>query len=99
MLEESEQVNALIAYLQSLHGRQLWTAEASQGAGGMAASASGAGSLAGVVRSIVGAMFFESDFRERWAAEALQWLLESSNAQHVALSHQVRMAIYVQYPA
>ena len=80
------QVGALIAHLQSFRGQQLWVAESA--AGGDEPTALG-GSLPTLVNSIVAAMFFQSDLRARWAAEALQWLLESNNPQHVTLSHQV----------
>ena len=85
MLEESEQVGALIAHLQSLRGQRLWAAQSAAGAG----PAVDGGALATLVNSIVAVMFFQADLRERWAAEALQWLLESCNPKHVTLSHQV----------
>jgi hypothetical protein len=85
MLEDSEQVGALIAHLQSLRGQQLWAAQSAAGAGAAADDST----LPTLVNSVVAAMFFQSDLRERWAAEALQWLLESCNPQHVTLSHQV----------
>lgn len=91
MLEESEQVSSLTAHLQSLRGQQLWVTESA--AGGAGAAAVDGGSLPTLVNAIVAAMFFQSDLRARWAAEALQWLLESSNPQHVTLSHQVKHAI------
>ena len=83
------QVSSLTAHLQSLRGQQLWVTESA--AGGAGAAAVDGGSLPTLVNAIVAAMFFQSDLRARWAAEALQWLLESSNPQHVTLSHQVSM--------
>ena len=86
MVEESAHVGGLIVYVQSL---QLSLARRPDGTHGarLRLERSWLGSMAA---AIVRAMFFEADFGERWATEALHWLLESGDRLHVILSHWVR---------
>lgn len=86
LLMEYQQVTGLIKYLQSMRGRRLWanedvTLQHTQLASSVA--------LAALVNAVTDAIFFESDLREKWAAEALKWMLEC-NSRHLACrSHQV----------
>ena len=46
--------------------------------------------LSALTNAILESIFFERDLKERWAAEALKWMLDS-NSRHLACrSHQVR---------
>ena len=38
---------------------------------------------------VVDSAFFESDLRERWAAEAMKWMLECNSRHFAGRSHQV----------
>ncbi|KAL3146697.1 hypothetical protein ABBQ32_000921 [Trebouxia sp. C0010 RCD-2024] len=90
LLTEYRQVTSLIKYLQSMRGRRLWahedvTLRHTQLASSVA--------LAALVNAVTDSIFFESDLRERWAAEALKWMLEC-NSRHLACrSHQVFRAL------
>lgn len=92
LLTEYRQVTSLIKYLQSMRGRRLWanedvTLQHTQLASSVA--------LAALVNAVTDSIFFESDLRERWAAEALKWMLEC-NSRHLACrSHQVLMTLSV----
>lgn len=94
LLPEYQQVTSLIKYLQSMRGRRIWAYEhvtltRTQLASSVALSA--------LVRAVTEAIFFESDLRERWAAEALRWMLEC-NSRHLACrSHQVHFLHMVSY--
>ena len=45
--------------------------------------------LSALTNAILESIFFERDLKERWAAEALKWMLDS-NSRHLACrSHQV----------
>lgn len=86
LLTEYQQVTSLIKYLQSMQGRRLWAYEnvtltATQLASSVALSA--------LVGAVTEAIFFESDLRERWAAEALKWMLECHSRHLACRSHQV----------
>ena len=86
LLTEYQQVTSLIKYLQSMQGRRLWAYEHITLTSTQLASSIALSSLVGAVTE---AIFFESDLRERWAAEALKWMLEC-NSRHLACrSHQV----------
>lgn len=86
LLTEYQQVTSLIKYLQSMRGRRIWAYEhvtltRTQLASSVALSA--------LVRAVMDGVFFEGDLRERWAAEALRWMLDC-NSRHLACrSHQV----------
>lgn len=88
LLTEYRQVTSLIKYLQSMRGRRLWanedvTLQHTQ----LASSAA----LAALVNAVTDSIFFESDLRERWAAEALKWMLECNSRHLAGRSHQVLM--------
>ena len=86
LLTEYQQVTTLIKHLQSMRGRRLWAYEHVTLAHTQLASSV---ALSALVRAVTDAIFFESDLRERWAAEALKWMLEC-NSRHLACrSHQV----------
>ena len=87
MVEESAHVSGLIAYLQSLQSSLARRPDGTPGAR-LRLERGWLGSLAD---SLVRAMFFEADFADRWATEALHWLLESGDKLHVILSHWVRL--------
>ena len=87
-MEESAHVGSLIACIQSLQ-----SSLAQRGPGGASHGSRvrlDRGWLGALAASIEHAMFFEADFGERWAGEALHWLLESGNRLYVVLSHWVR---------
>jgi len=86
MVEESAHVGGLIAYLQSLQSSLARRPDGTPGARLRLER----GWLGALAASAERAMFFEADFRERWATEALHWLLESGDQLHVVLSHWVR---------
>ena len=86
MVEESAHVGGLIAYLQSLQSALARRPDGTPGAR-LRLERGWLGSLAASVERV---MFFEADFGERWATEALHWLLESGDQLHVVLSHWVR---------
>jgi len=86
LLTEHHQVTSLIKYLQSMRSRRLWAYEDITLRHTYLASST---ALAALVNAVTEAIFFESDLRERWAAEALKWMLEC-NSRHLACrSHQV----------
>ena len=86
LLTEHHQVTSLIQYLQSMRSRRLWAYEDITLRHTYLASST---ALAALVNAVTEAIFFESDLRERWAAEALKWMLEC-NSRHLACrSHQV----------
>ena len=88
LLTEYQQVTSLIKYLQSMRGRRLWAAEDITLQHTHLASSV---ALAALVNAVTDSIFFESDLRERWAAEALKWMMEC-NSRHLACrSHQVMM--------
>lgn len=91
MVEESAHVGGLIAYLQSLQSSLARRPDGTPG-GRLRLERGWLGSLAA---SVERAMFFEADFSDRWATEALHWLLESSDQLHVILSHWVRLGATV----
>ncbi len=93
LLTEHHQVTSLIKYLQSMRSRRLWAYEDITLRHTYLASST---ALAALVNAVTEAIFFESDLRERWAAEALKWML-GCNSRHLACrSHQVCMATHPQ---
>ena len=89
MLAEYQQVSSLINYLQAMRGRRLWHYEDVKLTRTQLPSAL---ALHELTNAILESIFFEKDLRERWAAEALRWMLDS-NSRHLACrSHQVRPA-------
>ncbi|DBA89055.1 TPA: hypothetical protein ACH3X2_000264 [Trebouxia sp. C0005] len=90
LLTEHHQVTSLIKYLQSMRSRRLWAYEDITLRHTYLASST---ALAALVNAVTDAIFFESDLQERWAAEALKWMLEC-NSRHLACrSHQVFRAL------
>ena len=86
LLIEHQQVTSLIKYLQSMRGRRLWAKEdVSLRRTHLASSVA----LAALVNAVTDSIFFESDLRERWAAEALKWMLECNSRHMACRSHQV----------
>ncbi|KAK9867850.1 hypothetical protein WJX84_002781 [Apatococcus fuscideae] len=92
MIAEYERVTGLIRYMQSVRGRQMWAyEEVSLRAGQWQLGSSEAmGSLA---NAILDSIFFESGLRERWAEEALRWMLEAGNRHLACRSHQIYRAL------
>lgn len=89
-LTQHAQVTSLIKYLQSMRGRRLWAEEDITLRQTHLASSI---ALAALVNAVTDSIFFESDLRERWAGEALKWMLEC-NSRHLACrSHQVFRAL------
>ena len=87
---EYQQVTSLINYLQAMRGRRLWAYEDVRLTETRLPSAA---ALTALTNAIVDSIFFESDLRERWAAEALRWMLDS-NSRHLACrSHQIYRAL------
>jgi hypothetical protein len=86
MLTEYEKVTSLLTYLQAMRGRRLWHYEdvtLTQ------ISLPSSLALSALTNAILESIFFERDLKERWAAEALKWMLDS-NSRHLACrSHQV----------
>ena len=75
----------MIKYLQSMRGRRLWAEEDITLRQTHLASSI---ALAALVNAVTDSIFFESDLQDRWAAEALKWMLEC-NSRHLACrSHQ-----------
>ena len=87
MVEESAHVGGLIAHLQSLQSGLARRPDGTPGARLRLER----GWLSALAASVERSMFFEADFGERWATEALHWLLESGDQLHVVLSHWVRL--------
>ncbi len=93
MKAEYERVTSLIRYMQSVQGRQMWVYEevSLRNAGlWVLPSSEAMGSLA---NAILDSIFFESGLRERWAQEALRWMLEASSRHFACRSHQVCLPI------
>lgn len=86
MAAETHAVASLIKYLQSMRGRRLWAFEDATLEEPLLASAAALGQL---VATIVDAIFFEPELREKWAAEALRWMLECHTRHLACRSHQV----------
>lgn len=94
LLTEYRQVTSLIKYLQSMRGRRLWANEdVTLQHTELASSAA----LAALVNAVTDSIFFESDLRERWAAEALKWMLECNSRHLAGRSHQVLVALTVKH--
>ena len=49
--------------------------------------------LAALVNAVTDSIFFESDLQERWAAEALKWMLECNSRHLTCRSHQVHPTV------
>ena len=86
LVSEHHQVTSLIKYLQSMRGRRLWANEDITLRHTYLASST---ALAALVNAVTEAIYFESDLRERWAAEALKWMLECNSRHLTCRSHQV----------
>ena len=90
MLAEYEKVTSLLTYLQAMRGKRLWSYE---DVAVQHIALSSAFALTALTSAIVESIFFEKDIRERWAKEALKWMLES-NSRHLACrSHQVQSTL------
>ncbi|EIE19264.1 hypothetical protein COCSUDRAFT_48883 [Coccomyxa subellipsoidea C-169] len=87
---QQERVGRLIKYLQAMRGQQLWPYEQVSLTRARVPSAN---ALHALVTSLVEALSFEEELRERWAAEALRWLLHCSSRHLAERSHQVYRAL------
>eukprot|EP00891_Asterochloris_glomerata_P001080 jgi/Astpho2/1080/fgenesh1_pg.00017_%23_19_t len=90
MLSEYQQVTSLIKYLQSMRGRRLWP---HQDASLLEPNPPSNIALTALANAVVDSAFFESDLRERWAAEAMKWMLECNSRHFAGRSHQVYRAL------
>jgi len=83
-------VSAVISYLQSLEGRQLWEKEQATLTTPFVQSA---GLVRSFVQTIAECFCYDADLKEKWAAEALKWSC-SANSRHLASrSHQAFCAL------
>ena len=89
MLTEYEKVTSLLTYLQAMRGRRLWHYE---DVSLMRINLPSAIALSALTNAILESIFFERDLKERWAAEALKWMLDSSSRHLACRSHQVLSA-------
>lgn len=86
MLTEYQKVTSLLTYLLAMRGRRLWHYE---DVSLTRLNLPSALALSALTSAILESIFFERDLRERWAAEALKWMMDS-NSRHLACrSHQV----------
>lgn len=83
-------VSAVISYLQSIAGRQLWEKEQATLTTPFVQSA---GLVRSFVQTIAECFCYDADLKEKWAAEALKWSC-SANSRHLASrSHQAFCAL------
>lgn len=92
MLTEYEKVTSLLTYLQAMGGRRLWHYE---DVSLTRINLPSAIALSALTNAILESIFFERDLKERWAAEALKWMLDSSSRHLACRSHQVWLCTVV----
>ena len=85
MLTEYEKVTSLLTYLQAMRGRRLWHYE---DVSLTRINLPSAMALSALTNAILESIFFERELKERWAAEALKWMLDSSSRHLACRSHQ-----------
>lgn len=83
-------ISGIITHLQSLHGSPLWQREQATLATPFVSSAAQVRSF---VQNVAECFYYDSNLKERWAAEALKWAC-SANSRHLASrSHQAFCAL------
>lgn len=88
--EYKQQVVSLIKYVQSKKGSMMWENEDMTLTRTELPSAA---LLSALVLSVVDAIFFQGDLRERWGAEALKWAVECTSRHLACRSHQIYRAL------
>eukprot|EP00850_Spirogloea_muscicola_P018806 SM000176S03137 [mRNA] locus=s176:102016:119238:- [translate_table: standard] len=88
--KQQASVVSLIKYVQSKKGSLMWEVEHATPARTALPSAS---LLSSLVLSVVDAIFFQGDLRERWGEEALKWAMECTSGHMAARSHQIYRAL------
>lgn len=88
--EYKQQVESLIKYVQSKKGSMMWEHE------DMTLTRldlPSAALLSALVQSVVDAIFFQGDLREKWGEEALKWAMECTSRHLACRSHQIFRAL------
>ncbi|XP_024526381.1 cell morphogenesis protein PAG1 isoform X1 [Selaginella moellendorffii] len=85
-----QQVVSLIKYVQSKKGSRMWEKESMSLTRTELPSAA---LLSALVLSVVDAIVFQGDLREKWGEEALKWAMECSYRHLACRSHQVYRAL------
>lgn len=88
--EDKKQVESLMKYVQSKKGSMMWEHEDMTLTWVDLPSAA---LLSALVQSVVDAVFFQGDLRERWGEEALKWAMECSSRHLACRSHQIFRAL------
>eukprot|EP01018_Ginkgo_biloba_P009953 Gb_24208 [translate_table: standard] len=88
--EYKQQVVSLIKYVQSKKGSMMWENEDMTLTRTELPSAA---LLSALVLSVVDAIFFQGDLRERWGGEALKWAMECTSRHLACRSHQIYRAL------
>eukprot|EP00271_Cylindrocystis_brebissonii_P019651 TRINITY_DN608_c0_g2_i1.p1 TRINITY_DN608_c0_g2~~TRINITY_DN608_c0_g2_i1.p1 ORF type:complete len:899 (-),score=195.67 TRINITY_DN608_c0_g2_i1:1536-3866(-) len=90
--EYKQQVETLIKFVQAKQGSLMWEYEEMRPPHLQQQLPSSA-LLASLVTSVVDAIFFQSDLRERWGEQALKWAMECSSRHAACRSHQIFRAL------
>ncbi|XP_024390755.1 uncharacterized protein [Physcomitrium patens] len=88
--EYKQQVVSLIKYVQSKKSSMMWENE------DMSLTRTdlpSAALLSALVLSVVDAIFFQGDLREKWGEEALKWAMECTSRHLACRSHQIYRAL------
>ncbi|KAJ7549297.1 hypothetical protein O6H91_07G048400 [Diphasiastrum complanatum] len=85
-----KQVVSLIKYVQSKKGSTMWENEDLTLT---CTELPSAALLSALVLSVVDAIFFQGDLRERWGQEALKWAMECTSRHLASRSHQIYRAL------
>ncbi|CAM6088431.1 unnamed protein product [Calypogeia fissa] len=88
--EYKQQVVSLIKYVQSKKSSMMWENEDMTFNRMELPSAA---LLSALVLSVVDAIFFQGDLRERWGEEALKWAMECTSRHLACRSHQIYRAL------
>lgn len=88
--KDKKQVESLMKYVQSKKGSIMWEHEDMTLT---RVDLSSAALLSALVQSVVDAVFFQGDLRQRWGEEALKWAMECSSRHLACRSHQIFRAL------
>ncbi|KAH6559063.1 hypothetical protein KP509_1Z029100 [Ceratopteris richardii] len=88
--EDKKQVESLLKYVQSKKGSMMWEHEDMTLT---KVDLPSAALLSALVQSVVDAVFFQGDLRQRWGEEALKWAMECSSRHLACRSHQIFRAL------
>ncbi|KAG6553135.1 hypothetical protein Mapa_005194 [Marchantia paleacea] len=88
--EYKQQVVSLIKYVQSKKSSMMWENEDMTL---LRMELPSAALLSALVLSVVDAIFFQGDLRERWGEEALKWAMECTSRHLACRSHQIYRAL------